>query len=108
MDKIEVIIIILMAFCLISVGWVSNEIYSIFDTKSKIHGLWIGRANWDEAMDYASKIEGVGNWVCVNVRKDMDFDECVRVASHECGHEIFAEKCEDDPKLCFRLMESLK
>ena len=48
-----------------------------------------------------------GDWVCVNI-KDMSYERAFEVCSHEVGHEIFAEECEKNPKLCFDLLNELK
>jgi hypothetical protein len=37
----------------------------------------------------------------------MDYKRAVEVCSHEVGHEIFAEKCEKNPDLCFKIAEEL-
>ena len=48
--------------------------------------------------------EDEGDWVCVNV-KDMTYERALEVCRHEVGHEIFAEECENNPELCFKLIE---
>ena len=48
----------------------------------------------------------MGDWVCVNVR-GMSYERALDVCSHEVGHEIFAEICEDDIDKCFKIAEDL-
>lgn len=46
-------------------------------------------------------------WVCVNIQ-GMDYERCLEVVAHECGHSLFAKKCENNPELCFDLMKELE
>lgn len=51
---------------------------------------------------WASVQEG-RDWVCINADDDMSYKRCVEVAQHECGHKLFAEKCEKNVSKCLEV-----
>jgi len=95
-DKIDVFCFCILMLCLLGLGWASNEIYEDWTMEKKLNGLYIHYSpNWTTARETAQGLDSGGDWVCSNV-VDMDYDDCVNVAKHECAHEAFAEICEED------------
>jgi len=104
---------ILFLFILISssitVGWIFNDLYSNWNQKRQIEGLWMrGFDSENLAEERAYEIEQSGAWVCVNIKPKLTFEEIVDTCIHEAGHELFARKCEDAPEICFELMKELE
>lgn len=100
-DKIVIVCVIFIGIGLFVLGWFSNEAYKDWNNKKIVAGLWISNSNYSNAVEKAYNLDNSGQWVLINVDKDMDYNECVRVASHECGHELWSKLCqEDDNKLC--------
>lgn len=93
---------------ILGIAYPLDKVVNNVGTNQKnLDGLYLG--NWlnEDVKDYAKSRDPRGDWVCSNVR-GMTYERCVEVAAHECGHELFAEKCEDNPKLCFDLMDMLE
>ncbi|VVB78570.1 Uncharacterised protein [uncultured archaeon] len=108
MDRQIIFILIISIIGIFILGWISNNLYRVQINQKQIEGLWFSNYNYSNAINYAENIDSSGEWVCINVDKNMDYNDCISTASHECGHELFARKCENDPKICFKLTEQLK
>jgi len=102
---IIIIIGIMSIFCL---GWLSHDIYQIYDYERNLDGFHMSYANITMVEEYQELNDPYGDWVAVNVR-DMNYPRAYEVCVHECSHkaysEIYAEKCEYDFESC---MEDLK
>lgn len=112
MDKVIIISVIVSSICLLVIGWFSHQIYYDYSESKeiykKVEGLRLA-ANITHrvALDIAQEYDGFGDWVCIN-SLNMDYERCVEVASHECGHEIFAEILEKHPEKIKIVMGALQ
>lgn len=83
-------------------GFSGTRLYDSIAYEREWNGLYLrDRGNWSNTIKEARNIESNGDWVCVNIR-DMDYETAVKTCEHEVGHEIFAEKCEEDIGACIR------
>lgn len=48
-----------------------------------------------------------GEWVHIRI-DGISYERALEICAHEVGHEMFAEKCETNPKLCFDLIKELE
>lgn len=89
-----------VCICLVTLGWLSNDIYREITLKKSVNGLWIGN-NWSksQAVDYAYNRESVGSWICINI-KGMTIKEMQKTCEHESAHELFARYCENNITKC--------
>jgi hypothetical protein len=95
-----------LVFCGIVMGWALNEIYELWHYEKELNGLYLGYSkNWSTAINHAQDLDKGGDWVCVNVR-DMDYETALKTCSHEVGHEIFAEFCDEGDNIdkCIQLV----
>lgn len=100
MDKIKVLLLSLIALSLLVSGWFANDTYRYYSNKRDINGFWTtGNYTRDGALNYAESRDTIGSWVCINI-KGMTIKEIIDTCSHEAGHEIFAQKCTNDPLDC--------
>ena len=107
MDKIDIIFSIVAILFLLSLGWIGNIVYTEWNNVKQINGLWLSNFNKTRAMEKAYEMDDSNQWICVNIDKTMNYQDCLDISAHECGHELFAKKCQDKPEVCFKLMESL-
>ncbi len=101
MRKIE---FILLAICLILIGWARNEVYREYTNQRDIDGFFLQDATYKQSKDIADRKDKLGDWVCVNT-KGMDFKDIVKTCQHEAGHEVFAEVIEKHPEKINKVME---
>ncbi len=92
--------------CFFTLGWASSELYDVLDYQRQVSGLYMRNYDYSDAKDLAYDRDEYGDWVCVNIR-DMSYNRCKEVVSHECGHEIWAEACESNDELCRKAQELL-
>jgi hypothetical protein len=88
-------------------GWAGANLWSIVSLEKKIAGLWFNNYNYSEAENTAYNMDSSGQWVCVNVDKNMNYETIVEVCQHEAAHEVFARKCQKNPELCIWIEENL-
>ncbi len=93
--------ILLVTFFIILAG--IGYYFGYSNSCNSIEGLLIRDANYTEVKDTTKFYDQKGDWVCANV-EGMSFKRCVEVASHECGHELFAEMCERNKTKCEELI----
>lgn len=101
----EIIFFVILGVGLLAFGWLSHDIYTEWNNKKTIEGLWFNNYNYSIVQQKAYEMDDSGQWVCVNIDKTMDYNDCVRIASHECGHELWSTICGNDPKLCLEGQE---
>ena len=106
MGLLDILVYILVIFLLISVGWLGNDIYKEYTNKKILNGIQIRNTNWNEAIKTSYKLDSLGDWVCINI-KGMSYKKAVETCQHETAHELFAEICEKDTKLCNQVQEDL-
>ena len=102
MNKKTIIALVLLVIGTLIIGFATSQIYNGIKEvpqckQRQYEGCWASVKSGEDR----------GDWVCVNV-EGMEYERCVEVAVHECSHEIFAEKCENNKELCFDLMEVLE
>ena len=105
---IGIIGFILLTICFLAIGFLGNEFYTNWNNEIQIKGLWFN--NWNnltQVKEKAYSMDSSGEWVCINVNSKMSYQDCIDTATHECSHELFARKCEDNPEVCFKI-EGLK
>lgn len=69
-------------------------------TKEKIlDGMWMDARNWSQAYQTVKEKDPSGDWICINL-VGMSYDRMLEVIQHEIGHELFAEKCEQNITKC--------
>jgi hypothetical protein len=103
MRKLDILMVILGILCLITLGWVSNDMYRDYTNKKMFNGLYFEMNNSQEqALTQAYKFERDANWVCVNV-KGMEFKEAIKTCNHEVAHEVFATYCQDHIDKCLEV-----
>ena len=108
MKILESILFLIFVMCILSIGWLSNDIFRYYNLKRTIDGVYFqGEYTKFEATKEAYGLDKVGDWVCVNI-KGMSYERAVHVCEHEVGHEIWAEICEKDNELCKRGQELLQ
>lgn len=90
------------------IGYCINEVYREYNNKQELRGLWLKGYNSTQAMKKVYSLDDSGQWVCVNINKNLDYEDIVETCLHEAGHELFARKCADDPEVCFKLAEELE
>ena len=96
----QIISFIILGILFTSLGVAGTKAYEEFTSKKQLEGLWIPYAeDYDDALSTAKERDGYGDWVCINT-EEMDYNRCVEVAQHECGHELWAEMCEKDNDIC--------
>jgi len=93
------LLLIIMIFGFMILGWLSNDFYRVWTNERSYDGLYMGGRNYTNAMETASRYDNIGDWVCINVR-GMSFDDCKATSTHECAHELWAEICEKNDKMC--------
>jgi hypothetical protein len=98
-DKILIVCVIFVGIGLFVLGWFSNEMYKDWNNKKIIAGLWIPDTNKTGAIQTSLKLEGTGNWVCINV-KGSDYEEIIKTCIHESSHELFSRECEKNITKC--------
>jgi len=112
-DRLFVPALLLLAACFFASGWFLSSAYRDYkesiETKKIFDGLrFSGDLTHSEALGLAYEYDSNNpDWVCVNVN-GMSYSRCMEVASHECGHEIFASLCEDNPEVCLKVEEEIK
>lgn len=85
---------------LLTVGYLSNDVYRDWSNKRIVDGLRFETSNsWNDALKVAQSRDSYGDWVCINIR-GMEYSRAVQVVNHEVGHEIFAEECENNFTKC--------
>lgn len=105
---IDIIMIIVLCIVYFGLGIIVHEGYLEYQKKQDLYN-----AAKHNITEYKDILEGqwirnrTSDWVCVDV-KGISYNRCIDVCVHECSHELFAETCEDDPELCFKLLEILK
>jgi hypothetical protein len=111
--KLEIMLFVLAVVFVVgssfAMGWFGNVLYKAYDNKIQIQGLWF--KNWyneTAVKDRAYEMDNSGEWVLVNVNKDMEYKDIVDTCEHEAAHELFARKCTAHPEVCFKLMEKLE
>jgi len=103
----QIISFIILGILFTSLGVAGTKAYEGFTSKKQVEGLWIPYAeSHQHALDTAIEYDGYGDWVCINT-EEMDYNRCVEVAQHECGHELWAEMCEKDNDLCKQAQNTL-
>lgn len=97
------LILLLIIFMSIILGWFGNNIYRDYSYHRYYNGLWMP-SNYSkiQALETAYKYDSVGNWICVNIR-GMDIDTMKETVMHEIGHEAFARYCEKDVDKCLEV-----
>jgi hypothetical protein len=107
-ETIASISLFIVLICGIAIGWGATEMYHYGVNKKVLNGLWLDGFNITEVKDYTKARDNSGQWVCVNVDKDMDYNICVNTARHECAHELWSKICEDKKSdLCLKGQELL-
>lgn len=100
------IVMVLMFFG----GWVGSSVYSdynMYKYPKSVNGLWLPSnniSNKSQAIETANGFDTYGNWICINIR-GMSIEQMINTCEHEVGHEIFAQKCENNVTKC---MEAVK
>lgn len=108
MGKLEIFGVIVMGIMLIGIGWLAGDIYNDVNQKIQIRGLWFNNfQNYSDVQEYAYNQDHSGEWVCINVNKDLTFEDIVETCTHEASHELFARKCTEQPEECIKLMETI-
>jgi hypothetical protein len=105
-NRIIIALKVILFICIFSIGFLSGMLFKSLNNLNGYDGLFLKDYNHTSAMKTAKTYDAFGNWVCINV-DGMDYKRAVEVCSHEVGHEIFAEKCEKNPDLCFKIAEEL-
>jgi hypothetical protein len=103
-DKILIVCVIFIGIGLFVLGWFSNEVYKDWSNKKIIAGLWIPDTNKTGAIQTSLKLEGTGNWICINV-KGSDMKEIIDTCTHEASHELFARSCEGNITKCIEAIK---
>ena len=98
------ILIIILAICLIAIGWVGNEVYREYSNHRDFNGFFLQDATYKQSKEVANIKEKLGDWICINTR-GMDFKDIVETCQHEAGHEVFAEVIEKHPEKINKVME---
>ena len=108
MGLLDTFIYIILIILLISIGWIGNDLYKDYQLKNELkpvlNGMWFG--NWPnetKVMNELYSIDYSGEWICINVRKEMNSQDIIDTCTHEASHELFARKCQDNPKICFEV-----
>jgi len=101
-----IIVIILFTFLGGALGWIINEVYDSYNYQREYNGLWLKGYNETQVDEITYEKDSGGDWVCVNIR-DMSYKEALETCSHEVGHEIFAEFCEDNITKCFDVVNEI-
>ena len=96
---------LILLLCLISIGWLGNDLYRYYANHRDYNGLWInGNITKVEALEHSQRYDTVGSWICVNI-KGMDIDQIINTCEHEASHELFAQKCSNDMEKCKEVMK---
>jgi hypothetical protein len=107
-DKISIIVFSILLGCFFALGWFGNEYYyNLKDNDLRTKGFMAWNMTKTQVTELAYDKTSTGQWVCINVNYKDSFEDLVKTCQHEAGHELFARKCAEDPKLCFDV-EKLK
>jgi hypothetical protein len=105
MDKLTIVLIIIIASCLICIGWFSNEYFINVKYHRELNGLrFVDNNSHIAAIERAQTYEPYGDWVCINVR-NMDYTVALQTCQHEVGHEIFATACQNNFTKCLEAVK---
>ena len=105
---LESILTIILLGAVFALGWYGNDMYRWHENKQEVAGLWMSGIDYEMAQEEAYGLDSTGQWVCINVNKDLSFDQIIETCTHEAGHELFARKCADNPSICFELIRELE
>ena len=102
-NLLKTILVGIIILCIFSFGIITHIIYKEISNQRYFDGLYLRADNYSEAKQYAKDADS-GTWVCINT-KGMSPQDCERTAKHECGHEVFANYCEDNLEKCLEVAE---
>ena len=92
--------------CIFILGILSANLYNDYNYQKKLDGLWLNGYNYSSVKEKTSSLDNSGQWVCININDEMNYEEIVNTCEHEAGHELFARLCDKEPEKCFKLMEA--
>lgn len=95
---------IIIAICLISLGWIGGDIYREYKNDRILNGLWFGSGSYTEIREKAYNLDDSGEWVCINIDEKMNYNTIVKTCEHEASHELFARKCTKNETKCLEIM----
>lgn len=101
-NYIEKLLIVGLFISVFIMGWAFNDLYSVYNYERELNGFYSRNNTLERVNNYAEKKDPFGDWVCVNIR-GMTFEDALKTCSHETGHEIFAEFCEDNIDKCIEV-----
>jgi len=100
----EAVGIVFFLILILGMGWLANDLYRGYSNHRDLDGLYLKNYNQTRVNEVTKEYDKYGDWVAVNVR-GMTFKEAFETCSHEVGHEIFAEICEDNITKCLEIEE---
>jgi hypothetical protein len=98
-----ILCVVMISIGLFTMGWYSNDLYKDYSNEKIIGGLWIPNSNQTNAIETSLKFDGLGNWVCINVKEDS-YEDIIKTCTHEASHELFARTCEENVTKCMELI----
>ena len=94
---IAILIALVIGFC------VSQFFFVPHFANRVVSGMWLSERNWSEAIKTVDEHDPGGDWICINL-KGMTYNEMLETIQHEIGHELFAQKCENNVSKCIQAM----
>ena len=107
LNRLEIFSKVLLLILGLLLGFLGTTLYQTLHTERVLNGLWMHNFNETGANEKAQEMDGLGDWVCININR-MTIDDIILTCNHEAAHELFAEKCEGNASKCFIAIENME